>query len=1159
MSLTQTYEFLDGDGVTHDLIRTRDWSRSPLGPIESWSEALRLSVSLCLNSRFPLILWWGPELTMLYNDPYTEHLQSKHPSALGRPGKEVWSEIWQTIGPMLEGVFSSGKATWNDDLLLFLERNGFAEETYHTFSYSAIKDTEGRILGVFTPVAETTQRVLSTRRLSILREIGGTRSAEERALQKQLSDLLAVNANDIPCCAFLNVKLDSSEAEAFQFLVRDKFLQTASDEELLTHVKDAVNKRAMQVIDARALKLTEMPVSDRGAQPHQIVVVPVEGQSNEFFVLIAAVSPHLPFDEHYKAFYENLARELSVAIRETRTIEQEKRRAEILLELDKAKTTFFHNISHEFRTPLTLMIGPLEGAAATHASLTDDEVGLLLRNAQRLLKLVNNLLDFSRIEAGRYGAKFAETEVSGFTRDVAGVFRSAIESVGLTFIVNCEKISGAVFIDRDMWEKIVLNLLSNAFKFTLTGNITVNLSDRDDHIELVVSDTGCGIAQSDLPKVFDRFHRLQTTQARTQEGSGIGLALVRELVKLHGGRIGVSSEAGSGTSFSVTIPKGKSHLPADLLIQGALPEFPAARDLTHVREALSWNVHDNEDPGPTSERSGFTVLVADDNGDMRNYLQSILAQSHKVILARNGLEALNKIHEQKPDLLITDVMMPDMDGFELLSQIRANNETKRLPVIVLSARAGEEAKLEGLEKGADDYLVKPFSSKELLARVNLLLQSSTISQRLRTLVDERTEDLKEVSEILSDFVNDGDFQQASRRILRRALDATGAQYGFIGATIPGGPQGTTLRVFADLGFEWSKTVNRELYEKIVSDYRTKGFVDFPTLNNLFGWPILHRKPIVVNDPQNDERRSGNQPKGHPPTDSFLGVPIFKGELVVGSIGIANKTGGFLEADIDSLRHLLSAASVIYDSYRRLQHENRILQERALAEENLRRANDALMELAYSVSHELQEPLSSLRGNLSLLNARYRERLGMDADEFIRSALLANSKINTMVDDLWIYARIDRPHLRFGRVSMNELFDETVTALADRITSKSAAVTRGNLPDVGGERSELAVLIRKLLENSLIHSRQSPVITFTANNLIDEWVFCIADNGVGFLQTEAAEIFKMFRKLNRDKGASGMGLPIAKRIVEFHGGRMWAESEPGSGAKFYFTIPLRSAR
>jgi signal transduction histidine kinase len=415
--------------------------------------------------------------------------------------------------------------------------------------------------------------------------------------------------------------------------------------------------------------------------------------------------------------------ELAAAVRELRDANAK------LGELDAAKTAFFSNISHEFRTPLMLMLGPLEDTLAD----SDESLGprqirrieMARDNALRLLKLVNALLDFSRLEAGRLRPHFAPLDLSTFTRELAGMFQSAFEKAGIGFVVDCRPLSGPVWVDRDMWDKIVPNLISNALKFTLSGEVVVKVRDEPDDIVLEVADTGAGIPQAELPHIFERFHRVPGVSARTNEGTGIGLALVRELVELHGGRVGVESEVGRGSTFRVSIPKGFAHLPADAISH--TPSDPRiARDaVAHATEMAAWVAAHQPVlgvPGEASTGSGqpetrARVLVVDDNPDLREYVTSLLTPTYRVVTAADGVEALEAIRADQPDIILSDVMMPRLDGFGLVRELRADPRTSSIPIILLSARAGEESAIQGLDAGSDDYLVKPFSARELLARV----------------------------------------------------------------------------------------------------------------------------------------------------------------------------------------------------------------------------------------------------------------------------------------------------------------------------------------------------------------------------------------------------------------------------------------------------------
>lgn len=402
---------------------------------------------------------------------------------------------------------------------------------------------------------------------------------------------------------------------------------------------------------------------------------------------------------------------------------------ERLQDLDRAKTEFFSNVSHEFRTPLTLMVGPLEELLEKRADEVSPAVHEVLaiahRNGLRLLKLVNGLLDFSRIEAGRSRALFAPTDLAAVTADLASSFRSACERAGLTLTVDCPPLPEAVYVDRDTWEKIVLNLLSNAFKFTFEGWIAVRVVAADGAAEVTFEDSGTGIPAAELPRIFERFHRVEGARGRSHEGSGIGLALVHELVALHGGSIAVASVEDCGTCFTIRLPFGTAHLPHPPQAGDApaAAEMSAKRARSFVEEALRWlpdaaPCHDGDSRDGLPVALGGRIVVADDNQDMRAYVCRLLETAgYRVEAVADGEAALAACLADPPDLVLSDVMMPRLDGFGLLAKLRADERTRVVPLILLSARAGEEARIEGIDAGADDYLVKPFGARELLARI----------------------------------------------------------------------------------------------------------------------------------------------------------------------------------------------------------------------------------------------------------------------------------------------------------------------------------------------------------------------------------------------------------------------------------------------------------
>eukprot|EP00913_Durusdinium_trenchii_P008905 g8371.t1 len=647
-------------------------------------------------------------------------------------------------------------ATWDENLLLFLERQGFPEETYHTFSYSPLPDDDGGVGGMLCVVTEETERNIGERRLRTLRELAARTMDEARSAGeacRTAEEILKTNPQDIPFSLLYLLGANGRQAQltGITGLERDASTSPAvvdlNEDDSPWPLRQVAEQKQIVEVENVADILGGKSVGVWPESPHRALVLPLgkPGQTQLAGFLIVGISPRRPLDDGYRGFFDLLAGQLVTAIANARAYEEERRRAESLAELDRAKTAFFSNVSHEFRTPLTLMLGPVEDMLSrSYSELSPsvkNQLDVVNRNGLRLLRLVNSLLDFSRIEAGRVRAAFQPTDLAAYTAELASVFRSAVERAGLAFQVDCPSLSEPVFVDRDMWEKIVLNLLSNAFKFTFEGKISIELQQVDGGVELRVRDTGTGIAPDQIPRLFERFHRIENARGRTHEGSGIGLALVEELVKLHRGSIAAESELDRGTTFTVTLPFGSDHLPPDQVgTQRSLPSTTTGA-MPYVEEALRWlpdemqeeeaippEVPPAEEPAAgTIASDAFSddrpvVLVADDNADMRQYVVRLLAENYQVIAVADGEAALNAARRQHPDLILSDIMMPRMDGFELLGELRKDRQIADIPVIMLSARAGEESRVEGMTAGADDYLVKPFSARELLARVGAHLQ-----------------------------------------------------------------------------------------------------------------------------------------------------------------------------------------------------------------------------------------------------------------------------------------------------------------------------------------------------------------------------------------------------------------------------------------------------
>ena len=738
------------------LMRAFDWSQTPIGPAAAWPQSLKTAVRIILTSRYAMFIWWGRELINLYNDPYRSFLGIKHPDALGKSAREVWAEIWNQIGPRTDAVLFHGESTYDEALLLLMERYGYLEETYFTFSYSPLPDDNGKVAGLFCAVTEDTQRVIGDRRLRLLREMASAMADARTPVRvcQAAAQCLSSAQRDLP---FSLIYLAQGDGKTLKRVSQSgiarghpgapDLVSLDGDAEFVWPLRQVMESSGVMVVERLGDHLAEIPTGEWAYVPERAVLVPIaqQGQARPAGVLIAGLNPHRQFDDEFRGFVSLLADQIAASIANAVAYDTVLEGADALAQLDRAKTLFFSNVSHEFRTPLTLMLGPLENvlAQARGRLLAEDQEQLAVarRNALRLLKLVNTLLDFSRLEAGRAQALYEPTDLSTFTAEIASVFRSAMENAGLRFSVESQPLPESVYIDREMWEKIVLNLLSNAFKFTFEGEISVRLRAVGDAVELAVEDTGVGIPQDELLRVFERFHRIESIRARTYEGTGIGLSLVHELVKLHGGTVRAESVVGRGSTFIVSIPQGMAHLPPDRIQAKRISAPAVLMGETYVEEAQRWLPVDS---GAAVEGTAFPVfpplapasgaaatqreliVFADDNADMREYAGHLLREQYEVHAFSNGLEAVEAILRLRPALVLTDVMMPHLDGFGVLRAIRNDPVLSSIPVILLSARAGEESRIEGLQAGADDYLIKPFTGRELLARVGTHIRMAKI-------------------------------------------------------------------------------------------------------------------------------------------------------------------------------------------------------------------------------------------------------------------------------------------------------------------------------------------------------------------------------------------------------------------------------------------------
>jgi len=1126
-------DWLLGGGEMGKLIRTMDWSRTPLGQIESWPQSLRTTVSLGLASNFPISLAWGPQHVQIYNDGYWPICGAKHPRAMGQDFSECWASAWPVIGEAFERALA-GQTSYLENQRMFLDRNGYLEETFFTFSFSPIRDESGGVGGLFHPVTETTSQMLNERRTRALRDLaaraGKAQSVEEsfRLAAETLSDC----ALDLPFVLFYLLDPEDDEARLAAWTgLAPGSLASPSVAALSPahHTGWPLHEvaRSKQIIEvgelaARFPGLASGPYAEAPKAAFAMPITP-PGSERPAGIVLAAVSPRLPMNEAYRAFYDLFAAGVTSAVANACAYEAERRRAEALAEIDRAKSAFFSNVSHEFRTPLTLMLGPLEDALGGARPLSPElreQLTLAHRNAMRLLKLVNTLLDFSRLEAGRIEASYQDTDLPRATAELASLFRSAVEGAGLAFIVRCEALSAPACVDREMWEKIVLNLLSNALKFTFKGEIALTLREESGRAVLTVRDTGTGIPTGELPRVFERFHRVQGARARSHEGSGIGLALVHELVKLHGGEVAAESAFGEGSTFTVAIPLGMAHLPRERIGTARALPSTALGAAPFVEEAVRWLPHGD---GSSRGRHGLTdalqpsgaivaagdipprlharrVLLADDNADLRTYVTGLLEPHFTIEAVTNGEEALRAARERKPDVILTDVMMPVLDGFALLRAVRSDPMLRGIPVILLSARAGEESKVEGLEKGADDYLVKPFAARELVARVRAHLEMSEVREEIaRHQATEQT-------------------LRASEEKLRLALAA--ADMGLWNWDLASGE------------LQWSERCKQlfSLDPEVSMTYE------------------LFLAAIHLEDRERIDRAVKEALANKTDYDVAMRVPWPDGTVH----WVASMGRGFHDEEGRAVR---------------MTGVSRDITERKLGEEALRESDRRKSEFLAMLSHELRNPLAPIRNSLYIL-----ERAAPGGEQASRAKAVIDRQVmhlTRLVDDLLDVTRISRGviQLQRERVELNIL---VARAAEDH---RSVFDKAGVDLDVEVLEQQLYVYGDPVRLNQVVGNLLSNAAKFTPRGgsarisvLLEgprSAAVVVRDTGAGMEPEMLAHLFEPFvqadKSLDRSKGGLGLGLVLVKGVAQLHGGKVSVSSEgTGRGAAFTVHLPLLSA-
>ncbi|KAK0204649.1 hypothetical protein DFS33DRAFT_1259677 [Desarmillaria ectypa] len=1218
-----------------------DWASTPLGPMHAWPQSLKSIVSIMLSNPSQSCIFWGPERTLLYNEAWAKGSASKHPHMFGKPGRVAFSEIWETFSKHCDAVYQGQAISRTDDLLFFDSKPGqelargsvpvSAEddsmpdvvETYYTWSYIPVEIEDGTIGGIVNNCMETTNKVLSERRMRTVRAL-----AERCALARTshgvweaVLDVLEGNAVDFPyvlCYTGHTASTDgvpsSSDTDTRLERTNSDILRTsnatylqligsigvepghpiASPQEVELSLggyqqghwpfAEACSGReslraqnpSPQLFEARGW---EDPTGDA-------ILVPLCTSYDCILMglMVFGLNTRRPYDDDYSGFHHTIVRNLRAALSAAQNFEQEVQRAEELRALDRAKTTFFQNVSHELRTPLTLIRAPCDDALKADRGSLDPvnrtRFKLIYRASGRLLRLVNSLMLFSSAEARMLQACFCPVRLGPATADMASLFRSAIEKAGIDYNVTCGDSADerVAYIDLGMWEKIVFNLLSNAVKYTKSGHIDLGLAYTSSEVILSVQDTGCGIPEDQLDKILLRFHRVESSDGRSIEGTGIGLALTNELVKIHRSTITVRSKMGCGSVFTVRIPLGCAHLQEKYVDHDfdpssgiRLPET-GSYAASIVEEAAGWLGEDSDASSQFSHTSSadaimtpqrFTVLLAEDNADARSYIKSILLNAvQNVVDVSDGLAALDYIHTlERPDLIVTDVMMPRMTGTELLQNLADDPDpnVQAIPVIVLSARMGSEDQPDSVFRGAVDFLLKPFSSSELLNRVQTRLHTLKQRHELEKQVRDRTFELK---------LTQQRYQRMSELSPVAIFETDDADHGLI-------------------------------------TYANERFFTLTALPRTL--PLAFKSIIDQLLPETQEAA----------TRTCLDVPIISGEPVQFDAVFANGKNAFVEVIALSDGRLLGTLTDQTEQ-RRIAAEQ-LSEERAKADKAVhqRRLQASFIDI---VSHELRNPLSAIVQSAELLSgsvARLQEiicalqsmNVNYDAEKLFEESNIELKDANHAVSSVALCARhqtiIAADILAVSRLDSNLLSVNPVTfhlleelqATLDMYSVQAAAQSI-NLrlavsSDIERETCIIAdptrfcQILVNLISNSCrileswdgersvnLYVVLSPKRPFgTAESpAMEHDASCVhlscklSDSGPGIPLDDQARLFTRFNDVHTGDGVrrsgsiggTGLGLYLCKKLAELQGGQIQHSSAPGGGAAFHFFIEARKA-
>lgn len=712
--------FLQGGGFSGEAARNVDWRSTCLGAPSDWPATLKTTLATMFRARQPMFLWWGPERIQFYNDGYLPSFGvGKHPRAMGQQGRDCWEEIWPIIGPQIASVMEQGAATWNEDALVPIYRNGKLEEVYWTYSYTPVFDGDGRVVGTLVICTETTARLLAERRNRALHRLVGMASAASNLEALKADALLATEEakNDIPFALLCRTKssgdgfyplgwrgIEADCAERVCLALSGRLPANSSQGHFVT-----LPGEVLEPSSEKAFEIYAAPFSAAGDDLQRYVVFGLSGQ--------------LPFDDRYQRFLDQFAANLGLA--RTRILETSQRgaveaereglleqiledrvvleraheeRESLLLSLEqasRAKDEFLAILGHELRNPLAPIVTALRLMKDRGDIAEMREHKIIARQVNHLVRLVDDLLDVSKIARGKVDLRREIVDLTDIVSRAVETVGDLLESHRHQLFIQGDEGKLLCYGDPVRLAQVVTNLLTNAARYTpVGGKIVLRTELEGGYLTLSVEDNGIGISAEMLPRVFNLFEQAKRSSDRADGGLGIGLALAQNLVSLHGGTIHAESDGlGKGCKFVVRLPPAQAS--------------EIAEQATRRLRAAS--------PSPHSKR----ILVVDDNVDAAELLQITLQnRGHEVAIAHDPLTALDIAVGFKPECAILDIGLPVIDGYELAIRLRKLSECENCRMIALTGYGQEKDKQRGREAGFEEHLVKPVAIDHLLRLVD---------------------------------------------------------------------------------------------------------------------------------------------------------------------------------------------------------------------------------------------------------------------------------------------------------------------------------------------------------------------------------------------------------------------------------------------------------